>query len=200
MTVHVPGTDPYPWPYDGCLDADRLALVLTGWDEHWADRCPTDKRGGERFGAVDPERVRAACAELAFAVTAAGGQVVTVAHGGAVPLGRPTSSTLIVRADGIDGCYGGPLDPVLRRTGRTHLVVAGFGLEGPVHSTIRSLNDRGYECLLVADACAPLEPDLVAAALLTVTMSGGIFGAVGTLTPTLATLATLPTRSLLETS
>lgn len=200
MTTHVPGTDPYPWPYDGNIDADRLALVLAGWDEAWAGRCPVGDRSGTRLGTTEPDAARAACIELAARVADAGGLVVAVAHGGAVPLGRPTPSTLTVRADGIDGCYGGPLDPVLRRSGRTHLVVAGLGLEGPVHSTLRSANDRGYECLLVADACAPLEPDLVGAALLTVTMSGGIFGAVGALEPTLATLANLPTRSLLETS
>lgn len=200
MTTHVGGTDPYPWPYDGCMDADRLALVLAGWDEGWAGRCPAGDRAGARLGTTEPDAARAACVDLAAAVTDVGGLVVTVAHSGAVPLGRPTPSTQTLRADGIDGCYGGPLDPVLRRAGRTHLVVAGFGLEGPVHSTLRSANDRGYECLLVADACASLEPELVAAALLTVTMSGGIFGAVGSLEPTLAALANLPTRSLLETS
>jgi nicotinamidase-related amidase len=126
--------------------------------------------------------------------------VVAIAHGGAVPLGRPTPSTRTIRADGIDGCFGGTLDAVLRRAGRTHLLVAGFGLEGPVHSTLRSANDRGYECLLVADASVALDPELEDAALLTVTMSGGIFGAVGTLAPTLAALGALPTSPTLETS
>jgi nicotinamidase-related amidase len=117
-----------------------------------------------------------------------GGLVVAVAHRGGVPLGRPTPSAVTVRADGLDGCFGGPLEPELRRRGRTHLLVAGLGLEGPVHSTLRSLNDRGYECLLVADACAPLDPAVAPAAAAMVTMSGGIFGAVGTVTPILRAL------------
>ena len=33
--VHVAGTSPYPWPYDGRLAPARLALVVVGWDEHW---------------------------------------------------------------------------------------------------------------------------------------------------------------------
>ncbi len=53
---------------------------------------------------------------------------------------------------------------------------------------MRSANDRGYECLLVVDACAPLDPDLVAPATSMVEMSGGIFGAIGTTDPVLAAL------------
>ena len=48
-----------------------------------------------------------------------------------------------------------------------------------MHSTLRSANDQGYECLLLTDACAPLDPDTTSAALSMVTMSGGIFGALG---------------------
>ncbi len=44
---------------------------------------------------------------------------------------------------------------------------------------MRSANDRGYECLLVIDACVPHDPELVAASRSQIEMSGGIFGAVG---------------------
>ncbi|RZI92158.1 MAG: isochorismatase family protein, partial [Microbacterium sp.] len=57
--------------------------------------------------------------------------------------------------------------------------VVGAGLETCVHSTMRSANDRGLECLLVLDACVAYDPDLVAPARSQVEMSGGIFGAVG---------------------
>ena len=67
-----------------------------------------------------------------------------------------------------------------RAAGRDHLLLAGFGLEAPVHSTLRSANDRGYECLLLLDACAPLDPSLTPASRSMIEMSGGIFGAVGT--------------------
>jgi nicotinamidase-related amidase len=51
-------------------------------------------------------------------------------------------------------------------------------MEGPVHSTMRSANDRGLECLLVIDGCAPLDPTLAEAGVRIIEMSGGIFGAV----------------------
>jgi nicotinamidase-related amidase len=88
---------------------------------------------------------------------------------------------LVVDASGIDGFFGSSLDVTLRSRGVTHLVLAGFGLEGPVHSTLRSANDRGYECLLLADASAAMSEETKPAAISTVEMSGGIFGAVGEL-------------------
>lgn len=174
--MHVAGTEPYAWPFDGNLDGARLALVLPGWDETWAGR------------GIEVDAALGVCAGLAATISAAGGLVIAIAHRGAPSLAPPVPSAVSVPADGIDGFYGGPLDPTLRRLGRSRLIVAGIGLEGPVHSTLRSANDRGYECLLVADACASLDSDLTAAAALTVTMSGGIFGAVGTADATAAAL------------
>lgn len=179
VTVHVAATDPYPWPYDGRLAGGHLALVLAGWDEAWRDRS----------ASVD---ARAACDALALASGACGVLVVGVSHRDALPLPMPLPlDGVSVRADGLDGFHGSSLDGLLRRGGRTHLLVAGHGLEGPVHSTLRSANDRGYECLLVVDAAAALTRDLADAAAKTVTMSGGIFGAVGTTSAVLDALAEL---------
>lgn len=185
--MHVAGTDPYPWPYDGSLDGAHLALVLPGWDEGWAGH------------ALDVAVARDACSALAHATAAVSGLVVAVAHRGATVLHLPVVGPTLT-ADGIDAFHGGPLDDVLRRTGRTHLLVAGIGLEGPVHSTLRSANDRGFECLLVADATAPLTTDLTKAAAKTVTMSGGIFGAIGTTAAALAALHQLSTPLLAKES
>ena len=60
-----------------------------------------------------------------------------------------------------------------------HLVLAGYASEVTVDSTVRTLNDRGFECLVLSDGCAPLDADLGARALRSLTMSGGIFGAHG---------------------
>ena len=93
-------------------------------------------------------------------------------------------------AYGVDGFSASPLADGLRGSHTTHLVIAGFGLEGPVHSTLRTANDRGWECLLVSDACAPFEPDLAAGALSTVEMSGGLFGVTATAQSLFTALAT----------
>ena len=67
-------------------------------------------------------------------------------------------------------------------------MLCGQWLETGVHSTIRSANDRGYECLLALDACIPYDPDLAPAARSQIEMSGGIFGAVGDTAAVLAAL------------
>jgi hypothetical protein len=182
----VAGTTPYPWPYDGVVDPARLALVVAGHDRRWSGRTPDPEATAERVDA------------LGEALLAAGALVVRAAHRPAREAPGPAPGLLagdprvaVVHAAGTDAFYGSDLDALLRGAGRDHLLLAGFGLEGPVHSTLRSANDRGYECLLLADACAPLDPALAPAARSMVEMSGGIFGAVGS---TAALLAALPTR------
>jgi nicotinamidase-related amidase len=136
--------------------------------------------------------------ELSSAVRRAGGVVVAVRHVGTGPMpwrrpGLPAASghdaalaipaaaaDYVVDAVGLDGFYGSALDAHLLALGRDLLVVCGLSLEGPVHSTLRSANDRGYECLLVADACSYDNAATRDAAISSVEMSGGIFGAVGT--------------------
>jgi nicotinamidase-related amidase len=151
---------PYAWPCHGRLDGDRLALVACV-DERW--------RG------TDGEADRL-LAEVATAVKAAGGTVLALTGpSGAAPAWLPAD--VVVEAPASSGFYGTGLDTLLRAGGHDDLVVAGWGLEGPVHSTLRAANDRGFECLLLTDASTASSAELHAAACSTVMHSGGIFGA-----------------------
>ena len=49
---------------------------------------------------------------------------------------------------------------------------------GCVHCTLREANDRGFECLLVADACASGDVEAHRAAVHMTTVEDGVFGAV----------------------
>jgi biuret amidohydrolase len=181
LSCTVAGSEPYPWPWDGRLDPERVALLVLGWDAGWADRCHLD--------AATTQRIHQHAVDVPF--------VVTVAHltprdraarAAPEPLHAPRHGAWAVTAGGVDGFHDGPLEGLLRAAGRDQLLLCGHGLEGPVHSTMRSANDRGLECLLVLDACTPVDPALVAASRSMVLMSGGIFGAVGTTEPTLDAL------------
>ncbi len=178
--THVAATTPYPWPWDGALDPARTAVVVTGWDAHWG---ATTVRDG-----VD-ERIEA--------LAGLGAPVVVVAHRAAAPLDDRLGPAL--RAFGVDGFHESGLDTVLRDAGADQLLLCGLGLETTVHSTMRSANDRGLECLLVVDACAPVDPALTPNAVSMVEMSGGIFGAVGRTADVLAAYGTVPTPERIRT-
>ena len=187
-------TEPYPWPYDGCLDPRRLALIVAGAQSGWMK------------ASHDHPAIAARIAAISAVVRDAGALVVLVHHtrpigtrptpfppeagsAGADPAVAPWRGDLVVQASGIDGFHGGPLDGELRCRGIDHLVLCGFGAEACVDSTLRSANDRGYECLTLVDAVAPFSPDLGRHALASITMSGGIFGAIGSSADFLAALS-----------
>jgi nicotinamidase-related amidase len=77
-------------------------------------------------------------------------------------------------------------------------VFVGYGAEAAVDSTLRSANDRGYECLTLIDAVAPFDPDTGRHALSSITMSGGIFGAIATTDAFIDALLTVPAPVAVE--
>jgi nicotinamidase-related amidase len=180
--THVPGTRPYPWPYDGILDPARLALVVAG-GQAWFAAC-----------TVDSDEVLSNLRKAAKVVRDAGGIVVVLHHsclGGPGPRegerGGDLAVTIaagdvVVDCVGMSGFSGSALDVELRRRGIDRLCIGGLGLESAVYSTLGAANDRGYECLALTDAVAFHDPDVGARALASITMSGGIFGALGTST------------------
>jgi biuret amidohydrolase len=193
VTVVVPAT-PYAWPFHGALTPARTALVAC-CDSSW-------RPAGA--GLADATLI-----SLAETVVALGGLIVAVVatparrgrltritEASATPAPIFTAAgipTLTVSATGVSAFHGSPLDDLLRAHGRTDLLLAGWGLEGPVHSTLRAANDRGYECLLVGDASVAHDPTLTFAALDMVRHSGGIFGAYANAQEVLDALSQIPT-------
>jgi nicotinamidase-related amidase len=184
----VTSAQPYAWPYHGRLEPSRCAM-LACVDPAWRVTGPGSDAGDVLMRA------------LAAALRAAGGLVVAVTS---MPMRRSLwrhadgahpawPSGLVAEAElhagGTNAFYGSALDSLLHRGGYNDLLVAGWGLEGPVHSTMRAANDRGYECLLVADACASLAPELAFSACEMVRFSGGIFGAFAGAADVIQTLA-----------
>jgi hypothetical protein len=181
---------PYAWPYHGGLEPSRCAMVACV-DSAW------------RVTGPESDASDALMQALAVTLQQAGGVVVVVAT---MPMRRPAGigaagnhadwpSGLIadveLAAAGTSAFYGSELDSFLSRGGYRELLIVGWGLEGPVHSTMRAANDQGYECLLVADACTSLAPELAFSACEMVRFSGGIFGAFAAAADVIQTLAEL---------
>ncbi len=138
-------------------------MVVVGAQRGWAERC------ADPDAAAGP---RAAVLERARAV---GSAVIVVVHrrpaDRAPRRGAPPEDAtlidvgvvpdLIVDAAGHDAFYGGRLGAELAAAGRDVVVVMGYGLEGPVESTIRSASDRQFRTLVVPECCAGLAGDPV---------------------------------------
>lgn len=187
---------PYPWPFDGRMMPSKTALLLVAPQTAFAWMDATG-------------RVGRLCRALLTACQQAGVTVcmVRLTRRPATPPRlsgmpaeadpgwewlsgvQPPESALCIEAPCLDAFYATGLDAVLWQRGLTHLVLAGFGTETAIHSTLRSANDRGFECLVIEDACADGDADLHAAAMSSIMMSGGIFGAYTTSSNWLTALA-----------
>ncbi|WP_342641169.1 cysteine hydrolase family protein [Rhodoligotrophos ferricapiens] len=70
------------------------------------------------------------------------------------------------------------LEIILRARGIRHLIVCGITSDCCVHCTIREANDRGFQCLMVEDACGSGDEEAHRAAVYMMTVEGGVLGAV----------------------
>jgi nicotinamidase-related amidase len=105
-----------------------------------------------------------------------------------VPELAPAAEELVVDKPGKGAFYATDLDLLLRTRAIRYLVLTGITTDVCVSTTMREANDRGYECLVLADCTGATDRGNHLAALKMVTMQGGVFGAVGSSEDLLAAL------------
>jgi len=93
-----------------------------------------------------------------------------------LPLLAPQDGELVIDKPGKGAFYATELHMQLQQRGITHLWFAGVTTEVCVQTSMREANDRGYECLIVEDACASYFPVFHQATLAMLTAQGGIVG------------------------
>jgi len=106
---------------------------------------------------------------------------------------RPAPGEPVVDKPGKGAFYATDLELLLRDRGIKSLIVAGVTAEVCVQTTVREANDRGFECLVLADCIASYFPEFYEVTLRMIAAQGGIFGWVA---PSEAFLRSLPMASL----
>jgi len=210
--------NPYPWPFDGTVPVDKVALLCIDWQVDfcgpggYVDRMGYDiglTRAGlpatarmlaharslgmlvvhTREGHApdlsdlpDNKRFRSALIGAEIGSPGPAGRILVHGEPGwqIVPEVAPVPGEVIVDKPGKGAFYATNLDLVLRARGITHLILTGITTDVCVHTTMREANDRGLECLILADCTGATDPANHAAALHMVTMQGGVFGCVAT--------------------
>jgi nicotinamidase-related amidase len=96
----------------------------------------------------------------------------------------PAPGEPVIDKPGKGAFFATDLDAILKNRGITQLVVTGVTTEVCVNTTVREANDRGFDCLVVADCCASYFPEFHDMGLRMIqaqgsASGGGIFGWVG---------------------
>ena len=110
-----------------------------------------------------------------------------------IPELRPLPGEPVIDKPGKGAFFATDLHAILRNRGIAQLVVTGVTTEVCVNTTVREANDRGYDCLVVADCCASYFPEFHEMGLRMIQAQGGIFGWVA---PSEAVIAGLPASGL----
>jgi nicotinamidase-related amidase len=114
-----------------------------------------------------------------------------------IPELAPVAGEPVVDKPGKGAFFATDLDAILRVRGITQLVLCGVTTEVCVHTTLREANDRGFDCLVLADCVGSYFPHFQETGLQMIKAQGGIFGWVA---PSAGFLAALVPPSDIEAS
>ena len=93
-----------------------------------------------------------------------------------IPELAPGDDEPVIDKPGKGAFYETDLDLILKNRGISTLIVCGVTTEVCVHTTVRQANDRGYECVVLADCVGSYFPEFQRVELEMIKAQGGIFG------------------------
>ncbi len=89
---------------------------------------------------------------------------------------KPALGEPVIDKPGKGSFYATDLERILLNRGIKRLVVTGVTTEVCVQTTVREANDRGFECLVLADYVGSYFPEFQEVGLKMIAAQGGIFG------------------------
>lgn len=193
MEVHA---HPYRFPFDGIARDPVIALVLLGFDRMQV--AATGQAG--RSALANASRILAGFLATGRPVVfgrrgvdtlddlppavrhrnarRADDRILALSDPGAEPA-MDTTGVPVVDHPADNAFIASGMAHLLARARADALIVCGLRTEGSVHATMREANDRGFECLLVSDACASADASFHATILSLTAFGNGLFGCVG---------------------
>ena len=97
-----------------------------------------------------------------------------------IPELYPEPGETIIDKPGKSAFYATDFEQILRRAGIRNLIITGVTTDCCVQSTLRDANDRGFECLLLADCCAAALEENHIAQVEMLKLAGGHYGSIAT--------------------
>lgn len=88
----------------------------------------------------------------------------------------PLPGEPVIDKPGKGAFYATDLGEILAAAGISQLIVTGVTTEVCVHTTVREANDRGFECLVLADCVGSYFAEFHETGLAMIAAQGGIFG------------------------
>jgi biuret amidohydrolase len=107
-----------------------------------------------------------------------------------IPELYPLPGEPVVDKPGKGAFFATDLDAMLKNRGIAQLIVCGVTTEVCVNTTVREANDRGYDCVVVADCVGSYFPEFHEMGLRMIKAQGGIFGWVASSDAVIAALQT----------
>jgi biuret amidohydrolase len=151
-------------------------------------------REGHRPDLADLAPAKKSRGRLAMGIGDAGpmGRILVRGEPGhdIIPELYPLPAEPVVDKPGKGAFHATDLDAMLKNLGVAQLIVCGVTTEVCVHTTVREANDRGYECVVVADCVGSYFPEFHDAGLRMIKAQGGIFGWVASSEAVIAALRT----------
>ena len=90
---------------------------------------------------------------------------------------QPLDGEVVLDKPGNSSFYATDLEQILRANGIRNLIIFGVTTDVCVSSTLRDANDRGFDCLVIRDACGAATSALHDSLFDSMEREGGIFGA-----------------------
>ncbi|GIF18853.1 nicotinamidase-related amidase [Actinoplanes tereljensis] len=157
---------------------EPLAALLKGWREAGLPVIHTREGHKPDLSDCPPAKLSRGAPSMRIGDPGAFGRILIQGEYGhdIVDELQPVDGEVVIDKPGKGAFYATELSDVLDKLGTKSLIVTGVTTEVCVHTTVREANDRGYECLVLADCVGSYFPEFQQVGLKMIAAQGGIFG------------------------